>query len=413
MLSLPVSLQTAQLEKLLEKAVKYTEDNLVVVSASAAAALITGVLVWRRTEMRRDGTDYSTFFGGIKKLSNNTDHTLKGNEFKTSIEDYESLFGGAREKTGAITSDDSIEGRRKRYNDMVNHFYNLVTDFYEWGWGQSFHFACRRYNETFNESIRRAEHYLAARLEMTDKTYALDVGCGVCGPMRNMAVFSGAKIEGISINHYQVKIGNKYNMAQGLGDRCRANQGDFQYLPWGNETFDCAYQIEATCHSPDRVATFKGIARVLKPGGLFAGYEWTTTDKYDPSNKEHVRVKEGIEVGNSLPTIVHYSEVVRCLEEGGFEVIDHFDPHRNLHSRYEIPWYDPLVGKLTSLEGIRMSWLGRQMTYAFVWTLELLRIAPSGTTKVSALLNATALDLVESGQLEIFTPSYFFLARKK
>lgn len=45
-------------------------------------------------------------------------------------------------------------------------FYNLVTDFYEWGWGQSFHFAPRRKGETFRESIRRAEYLLASRIEV-------------------------------------------------------------------------------------------------------------------------------------------------------------------------------------------------------------------------------------------------------
>ena len=45
--------------------------------------------------------------------------------------------------------------------------------------------------------------------------------------------------------------------------------------------------------------------------------------------------------------------------------------------------------------------------------LECLRIAPKGTVHVSAMLNATALDLVAGGELEIFTPSYFFIAKKK
>ena len=40
-------------------------------------------------------------------------------------------------------------------------------------------------------------------------------------------------------------------------------------------------------------------------------------------------------------------------------------------------------------------------------------VAPKGTSHVSAMLNATAIDLVEGGKDEIFTPSYFFLARKK
>jgi hypothetical protein len=33
--------------------------------------------------------------------------------------------------------------RKKGYVDLVNSYYNLSTDFYEIGWGQSFHFAIR------------------------------------------------------------------------------------------------------------------------------------------------------------------------------------------------------------------------------------------------------------------------------
>lgn len=98
--------------------------------------------------------------------------------------------------------------------------------------------------------------------------------------------------------------------------------GDFQELPWSAESFDVAYAIEATCHSPDRVKTFSGVNKVLKPGGLFAGYEWVMLENYDPSNKDHVRIKEGIEVGNGLPTLPHYSHIVECLEKSGFEVLE-------------------------------------------------------------------------------------------
>lgn len=44
--------------------------------------------------------------------------------------------------------------------------------------------------------------------------------------------------------------------------------------------------------------------------------------------------------------------------------------------------------------------------------LEFMRIAPRGTAKISAILNATAVDLVLGGQAEIFTPSFYFLAKK-
>ena len=51
----------------------------------------------------------------------------------------------------------------------------------------------------------------------------------------------------------QVNVGNKYNLEAGLGDRCSARRGDFQTLPFEDAQFDAAYQIEATCHSPDKV----------------------------------------------------------------------------------------------------------------------------------------------------------------
>ena len=125
-----------------------------------------------------------------------------------------------------------------------------------------------------------------------------------------------------------------------------------------------------------------------------------------------MEIKEGIEVGNGLPTLATSAEVVKALEDSGFEVIEHFDANKNVHSPHQIPWYDTLNGTYT-LKGFRMTWLGRVCTHALVNTLEFFWIAPKGTAKVSALLNATALDLVEGGKDEIFTPSYFFMARKK
>ena len=100
------------------------------------------------------------------------------------------------------------------------------------------------------------------------------------------------------------------------------------------------------------------------------------------------------------------------MEQSGFDVLDSFDANANVHDEYEIPWYDTLNGKFT-FSGFRMTRLGRICTHATVSILETLCIAPKGTARVSALLNATAIDLVDGGKQEIFTPSFFFLARKK
>jgi len=394
------------------------DDGTVTPVGVACVALFSvnvAVKVSRRLQRDACNDTFSGFLSGFQLLSNK-DSVLKRSEVKDSVEGYENLFSGARKEVGKIHTEDSIKQREKEYKTMVNSFYNLVTDFYEWGWGQSFHFGPRFKGESFVESIKRAEYYLALRAGMGVDTKAVDVGCGVGGPMRNIQQFTGSDITGVTINEYQVKVGNEYCAQKGIDKKCRLVQGDFQKLDeiFEPDTFDVAYAIEATCHSPDRTKCFSGLNKCMKKGGIFVGYEWIVLPErgFDKNNKNHLRIKEGIEVGNGLPTLATSADIVKSLEDSGFEVLEHFDANKNVHSEEEIPWYETLNGTYT-LQGFRMTWLGRVCTHTLVTTLEFLGIAPKGTVRVSALLNATALDLVEGGKDEIFTPSYFFMARKK
>lgn len=393
--------------KAVDSAQRFLEkDNNAVLTLGGAAAIVALIALKKKASPKRDGKDFDDLVTGSTRMLNNSDSVVKKDEVKNVVDGYENLF-----KNENNTSDEAIKTRQTEYQKMVNSFYNLVTDFYEWGWGQSFHFGPRWRNEEFMESIKRAEYHLCSRLGMKPGVKALDVGCGVGGPMRHMAIFSEASIEGITINQYQVNVGNKYNKQMGLDHICHLNQGDFQKLPWDAGHFDVAYAIEATCHSPDKVQTFSEVARVLKKGGRFAGYEWVVCDNYDPSNARHVEIKEGIEVGNGLPTLATPEQVVEALEKAGFKVLEHYNANRGQHSPHQIPWYATLDGSYT-LKGFRMTRLGRITTHALVSTLEFLRVAPKGSKDVSRILNATALDLVDGGKMEIFTPSYYFLAEK-
>ena len=60
-----------------------------------------------------------------------------------------------------------VEERETKYQTLVNAYYELATLFYEWGWGQCFHFATLGSRERFIESIRRHEYYLAGKLGVT------------------------------------------------------------------------------------------------------------------------------------------------------------------------------------------------------------------------------------------------------
>ena len=48
---------------------------------------------------------------------------------------------------------------------QVNAYYDLATPFYEYAWGQSFHFAPRDQGENYEAAIARYEHTMALRME--------------------------------------------------------------------------------------------------------------------------------------------------------------------------------------------------------------------------------------------------------
>jgi sterol 24-C-methyltransferase len=303
-----------------------------------------------------------------------------------------------------------LVARKKHYEIVVNHFYDLVTDFYEFGWGDSFHFAPRKQGEAFWDSIRRCERTFADRLELRPGMTALDVGCGVGGPMREVARHSGAKVLGINNNAYQVRKVETYNRKQGLDHLCSVRKADFLKMPLPDASYDAVFAIESLPHAPDKRRAYAEIFRVLKPGGLFVLHEWCLTEKYDASNPEHRRLKFGIEIGNGLPELAPIPEVISALKDVGFEVLETWDAASD--SDPGMPWYRGLEGRDLSLSSVPRTPIGRSITNVVTRTLEAFRVFPRGTTAVSTLLNHAADDLVAGGRTGIFTPLLYAKARR-
>jgi sterol 24-C-methyltransferase len=113
----------------------------------------------------------------------------------------------------------------------IHSYYNLGTDLYEYGWGQSFHFCRFAYGEPFYQAIARHEHYLAAKIGIKDGDNVLDVGCGVGGPAREIAKFTGAHITGLNNNDYQIERATRYAKKEGLADQLKFVKGDFMVCP--------------------------------------------------------------------------------------------------------------------------------------------------------------------------------------
>ncbi|KAF7144284.1 hypothetical protein RHSIM_Rhsim05G0184300 [Rhododendron simsii] len=294
---------------------------------------------------------------GAIHLATSVGGKLKREEVIDAVEKYEKYHGyyGGDEKE-----------RKANYADMVNKYYDLVTSFYEYGWGESFHFAFRLKGESLKEGIKRHEHFIALQLCLKPGQKVLDVGCGIGGPLREIAQFSMTSITGLNNNEYQITRGKELNRKAGLDKTCDYVKADFMKMPFPDNSFDAAYAIEATCHAPDAVGCYKEIHRVLKPGQCFAAYEWCMTNSFDPNNKEHQSIKREIELGNGLPDIRTTTQCLEALKQAGFELM----------------------------------------------VLECVGLAPKGSQRVQAFLEKSAEGLFDGGRKGIFTPTYFFLVRK-
>ncbi|MDE0678399.1 MAG: methyltransferase domain-containing protein [Acidimicrobiaceae bacterium] len=328
--------------------------------------------------------------------------SLDPDDVESSVDAHERSFGFGPHN-----------GRDRRMADhlaFAENYYDLATDLYEYGWGQSFHFAPRVPGESHPASIARQQHHFALKLGLRPGMRVADLGCGVGGPLREIARFSGSQIVGVNINAYQLGRAAEYTEAAGLSHLGTYVESDFTAVDEPDESFDAVYAIDATCHAPDRVDVFSEALRLLKPGGCFASHEWCLTGRFDAGSAHHRQLKHDIELGAGLQDLVSVQKVDAALDRVGFEVLEASDMADQAGPA--IPWYEPLVGSGLSLTSLRSSPAGRAATYQTLRVLEALRVVPRGTPGAARILNTGAAALAESGRLGIFTPMYFVLARK-
>jgi len=244
------------------------------------------------------------------------------------------------------------------------------------------------------------------------KSKVLDAGCGIGGPCRNIARMTGWDVTGVTLNEYQVGRGNDLIRQQKLAGSCRLVQGDFHKLPFQDESFDGCFSVEATCHAPDRRVVFREVLRVLKPGAIFATYDWGLTDEYDPKNAEHVRIKNEIEEGNSLPELINVRKIAQQMVESGFEPVHNrdlaLDPHQSVSWQHPImPTFNPFIWP-----GFQFNTVNLRIMCWILSGLELLRVVPPGTADVQRMLQKGGLGCAYGGQMGIFTPMFLVVGRK-
>lgn len=318
------------------------------------------------------------------------------------IDRFVALYGDSDAET--------VASRRRAHADLARCYYHFSARLYEIGWGRSYHFCPFEAGDSFDAAMARQERFISDRAALGPGMTVLDAGCGVGGPMREIARHFGARIVGVNIIPEQVERARRYNEEAGLADRCEVVLGDFTDLPMGDDSFDAVLAIDSICHAPDRTQAYGDLFRVLRPGGLFATSDLVMTDRFNPYDPEHQRIKTGFAMCNGIPDVATAEECCASLVGAGFEFLEARD--RGREGDPDTPWYSPLDARGVSGRALAASPVGRWAVQRALAAAQALFPSLRGTRQISRALNVGADAMVEGGRLGILTALFFMLGRK-
>lgn len=111
---------------------------------------------------------------------------------------------------------------------------------------------------------------LARYAGLAPAMHVLDIGCGIGGPARTLAAEFGCRVTGIDVTREFVRAAEMLTTRVGMQAQCDFVHGNGGALPWPDASFDAVWSQNMLMNVADKARFFAEVARVLRPGGLFA-----------------------------------------------------------------------------------------------------------------------------------------------
>jgi SAM-dependent methyltransferase len=127
--------------------------------------------------------------------------------------------------------------------------------------------------DEFHIGGAEATSALLDKLDIGSDTAVLDIGSGIGGPARTIALRFGCPVTGVDLTPDYVETARTLSEMVGMGDRIRFEVGSATALPFPDRSFDLATLLHVGMNIPDKPAVFREARRVLRAGGVFAVYE--------------------------------------------------------------------------------------------------------------------------------------------
>ncbi|KAK3266281.1 hypothetical protein CYMTET_25082 [Cymbomonas tetramitiformis] len=325
---------------------------------------------------------------------------------------FDDYYSGAVEWGAEQPSHDEANNK-----DAAERYFTLITDFFEYGWGDAFHMSPLKEGYSFKASMAYWEQNFALEMGLKPDMRVADLGMGIGGPLRRISEFTGANITGLTNCVHQVNraktITEQRISSQWHKDRCTYLVGDYNKLPaiMEENTYDAAYFLESLSHSENRVPPLSEARRIVKPGGIVAGWQWMLRPEFNYSDPYHMELKRGMEYGGGLRNLNKPSERHLEYEAAGLEVLGSWDMGMQAIERGWNGWWTSLTSGHDIPSTLTSSHFGRKLTMWTVWVLETIGVAEKGTLRTAEMLEHCGYSAAVAGEMHIFTPAWVTIAR--
>lgn len=189
--------------------------------------------------------------------------------------------------------------------------------------------------DEFHIRGRAATLELARAAGLDANKHVLDVGSGIGGTSRCLAMEFGCRVTGIDLTAEYCRTAEMLSSKVGLADLVDFRQGDATDLPFDDGVFDVVWTEHVAMNIPDKTRLYGEMHRVLKPGGTLAIYDVLA----GPSEAVLFPVPWARTPDTSF--LVQPNELRKLLEDAGFTIADWSDTTEAAHE-----WFMALAEKI-------------------------------------------------------------------
>lgn len=161
---------------------------------------------------------------------------------------------------------DTVATARDYYNSSdADLFYHTI-----WG-GEDIHIGLYENEEEsiYEAGVRTVKRMADLLDNLSENSRVLDIGAGFGGAARRIARDYGCRITALNLSEVENHRHRKLNAEQGLDHLIKVVDGNFENLPFPDESFNVVWSQDAILHSGAREKVLSEVVRVLKPGGEF------------------------------------------------------------------------------------------------------------------------------------------------